>query len=107
LCINTYDLAKINQYQTGLFVSYSLKTQLHKSTFHFADDPDSRKLEQLLEKMETIDDDCSNRDISFVKTAEKEAIEAYGIAKLPSLVFFKQVYNVIKLFSFVTDNKAQ
>ena len=40
--------------------------------------------------METIDDDCSNRDISFVKTAEKEAIEVYGIAKLPSLVFFKQ-----------------
>ena len=56
----------------------------------FSDDPESRKLDQLLEKMETIDDDCSKRDISFVKTAEKEAIEAYGIAKLPSIVFFKQ-----------------
>ena len=54
------------------------------------DDTDSRKLEQLLEKMETIDDDCSSRDISFVKTAEKEAIDVYGITKLPSLVFFKQ-----------------
>ena len=40
--------------------------------------------------METIDDDCSKRDISFVKTAEQEAVEAYGIAKLPALVFFKQ-----------------
>ena len=56
----------------------------------FSDDPEARKLDQLLEKMETIDDDCSKRDISFVKTAEKEAIEVYGIAKLPSLVFFKQ-----------------
>jgi hypothetical protein len=40
--------------------------------------------------METIDDDCSKRDISFVKTAEQEAVEAYGITKLPALVFFKQ-----------------
>ena len=40
--------------------------------------------------METIDDDCSSRDISFVKTSEQEAIDAYGISKLPALVFFKQ-----------------
>ena len=56
----------------------------------FSDDPESRKLEQLLESMETIDDDCSSRDISFVKTSEQEAIDAYGISKLPALVFFKQ-----------------
>ncbi len=61
-----------------------------KSSGFFSDDPDSRKLEQLLEKMETIDDDCSKRDISFLKTSEKEAIETFGIGKLPSLVFFKQ-----------------
>ena len=56
----------------------------------FLDDPEYRKLEQLLESMETIDDDCSSRDISFVKTSEQDAIEAYGISKLPALVFFKQ-----------------
>lgn len=52
-------------------------------------DPDYRKLEQLLEEMEKIDDDCSSRDIAFVKTAETEAIEAFGITKTPALVFFK------------------
>lgn len=61
----------------------------HFSTFT-ADDPDYRKLEQLFEVMEKIDDDCSSRDIQFVKTSEPESVEAFGIQKLPALVFFKQ-----------------
>ncbi len=32
-CINTFECPKINQYWTGLFVSYSVQTQLHKSIF--------------------------------------------------------------------------
>jgi hypothetical protein len=31
--INTVFLDKINQYSTGLFVSYSVKTQLHEKCF--------------------------------------------------------------------------
>ncbi len=30
LCINTFTCLKINQYWTGLFVSYSVKTELHE-----------------------------------------------------------------------------
>ena len=58
-------------------------------TFFFVDDVDSRKAENLLEVMEQIDDDCAKRGIHFVKVSEDGAAEQYGVARLPSLVFFK------------------
>ena len=58
-------------------------------TFFFADDVDSRKAENLLEVMEQIDDDCAKRGIHFVKVSEDGAAEQFGVARLPSLVFFK------------------
>ena len=57
--------------------------------FFFADDVDSRKAENLLEVMEQIDDDCAKRGIHFVKVSEDGAAEQFGVARLPSLVFFK------------------
>ena len=56
---------------------------------HFIDDVDSRKAENLLEVMEQIDDDCAKRGIHFVKVSEDGAAEQFGVARLPSLVFFK------------------
>jgi hypothetical protein len=53
------------------------------------DDTESRKAETLLEIMEQIDDDCAKRGIHFVKVSEDGAAEKNGVARLPSLVFFK------------------
>ena len=39
--------------------------------------------------MEQIDDDCAKRGIHFVKVSEDGAAEQFGVARLPSLVFFK------------------
>ena len=39
--------------------------------------------------MEQIDDDCAKRGIQFVKVSEEGAAEAFGVARLPSLVFFQ------------------
>ena len=55
----------------------------------FTDDADSRKAENLLEVMEQIDDDCAKRGIQFVKVSEEGAAEQFGVARLPSLVFFQ------------------
>lgn len=63
--------------------------KLVKSKHFFADDVDSRKAENLLEVMEQIDDDCAKRGIHFVKVSEDGAAEQFGVARLPSLVFFK------------------
>ena len=60
--------------------------------FHTSDDPDSRKVDQLLETLENIDDDCSLRGIHFVKVASDENDESndiFGIEKLPKLVYFE------------------
>ena len=57
-----------------------------------SDDPDSRKVDQLLETLENIDDDCSLRGIHFVKVASDENDESndvFGIEKLPKLVYFE------------------
>ena len=39
--------------------------------------------------MEQIDDDVAKHGIQFVKCSEEGAAEQYGVARLPSLVFFK------------------
>ena len=55
------------------------------------DDPDSRKVDQLLETLERIDDDCAVRGIHFVKVADDDKDEnnvGFGIDKLPKLVYF-------------------
>ena len=39
--------------------------------------------------MEQIDDDVAKHGIQFVKCSEEGAVEQYGVARLPSLVFFK------------------
>ena len=60
--------------------------------FYTSDDPDSRKVDQLLETLENIDDDCSLRGIHFVKVASDENDESndvFGIEKLPKLVYFE------------------
>ena len=54
---------------------------------YLSDDTDSRKVVNLLEVMEQIDDDCTKRGIRFVKVSEEGAAEQYGVARLPSLVF--------------------
>ena len=56
------------------------------------DDPDSRKVDQLLETLERIDDDCAVRGIHFVKVASDDndnSNDVFGIEKLPKLVYFE------------------
>ena len=68
-------------------------TSVTISPCFLVDDPDSRKVEQLLETLESIDDDCAAREIHFVKFADdeenKEHDRRFGIANLPKLIYFK------------------
>ena len=70
-------------------IKYFLSNLVYSYT---SDDPDSRKVDQLLETLENIDDDCSLRGIHFVKVASDENDESndiFGIEKLPKLVYFE------------------
>lgn len=59
-------------------------------------DAKSRKVDQLLENLEMIDDDCDTRGIHFVKISEAGAGAKFGLATLPTLVFFRS--NVPNIF---------
>ena len=61
----------------------------NKKVFFRSDDGESRKADQLLETLERIDDECDAKGIHFVKVKEPRAGEAYGINRLPKLVFFR------------------
>ena len=94
------------------FVSAELRKPRTFLTLHYllSDDADSRKAENLLEVMEQIDDDCAKRGIAFVKVSEEGAAEQHGVARLPSLVFFKSdlptVYEGIVPILTVASNHA-
>ena len=55
----------------------------------FLDNAKSSKMDQILESVETIDDDCDTRGVHFVKIADPAAAYHYGISTLPTLVYFK------------------
>ena len=46
-------------------------------------------MENILENMETIDDDCDVHGVHFVKISDPAAAYHYGITTLPTLVYFK------------------
>ena len=73
-------------------VTLSYELIILRCCFHASDDPDSRKVDQLLETLERIDDDCAVRGIHFVKVAsddKDESNDVFGIEKLPKLVYFE------------------
>jgi len=49
----------------------------------------STQMDQILESVETIDDDCDARGVHFVKISDPAAAYHYGISTLPTLVYFK------------------
>ena len=53
------------------------------------DNPKSTKTNEILESLETIDDDCDSKGVHFVKIADPAAAYHYGITTLPTLVYFK------------------
>ncbi|KAG1669120.1 putative protein disulfide-isomerase C1F5.02 [Nymphon striatum] len=49
----------------------------------------SKKCDAVLKELENIDDDADKSGIPFVKVDDKEALEEYGIEKVPALVYFE------------------
>ena len=74
-----------------LFCEYSqliLKTRFTTMLIS-PDNPKSTKTNEILESLETIDDDCDSKGVHFVKIADPAAAYHYGITTLPTLVYFK------------------
>lgn len=62
---------------------------------NFTDDNDDEDSMQVLEELETIDDDCDKHGIQFVKIDDADVAKEFGIDEIPSIVYFeKQIPNL-------------
>lgn len=55
-----------------------------------ADDNNDRKSQRVLNELENIDDECDQLGVTFVKIDNAEEAKEYGIAKVPSMLYFEK-----------------
>jgi hypothetical protein len=60
------------------------------------DEEGDKKSQKIISELENIDDECEEKDISFVKTSDEGIEKEYDLPSLPTLVFyrnrFRQIY---------------
>lgn len=56
----------------------------------FSDEHDSQESEDVNEKLEEIDGETDNLDITFVKMADPRYARKWGVTKLPAIVYFRK-----------------
>ncbi|KAK7793468.1 hypothetical protein R5R35_013845 [Gryllus longicercus] len=54
-----------------------------------------KKSQKIIQELENIDDECEEKDISFVKTSDEDIDKEYDLASLPSLVFYRNKFREI------------
>ena len=55
-----------------------------------ADDHGNKDSEEVNEKLENIDGETDNLDITFVKMADPRYARKWGVTKLPAIVYFRK-----------------
>jgi hypothetical protein len=73
------------------------------------DEEGDKKSQKIISELENIDDECEEKDISFVKTSDDRIEKEYDLPSLPAVVFyrnkFRQIYTgtycaVSRIFAF-------
>lgn len=78
-------------YPTYILSSKTLITaQQQHNTNSVSDDNDDEDSIQVLDDLETIDDDCDKHGIQFVKIDDDSAAKEFGIDEVPALVYFEK-----------------
>uniref|UniRef100_A0A146M1J4 Thioredoxin domain-containing protein n=1 Tax=Lygus hesperus TaxID=30085 RepID=A0A146M1J4_LYGHE len=54
-----------------------------------------KKSQKIIGELENIDDECEEKDISFVKTSDDDIEKEYDLPSLPSLVFYRNKFRKI------------
>ena len=54
------------------------------------DEHDDKESEKVDEKLENIDGETDNLDITFVKMADPRYARKWGVTKIPAIVFFRR-----------------
>ena len=72
----------LNYYQSILILSYII-------FYCFTDDEKCESCEDILEELETIDDDTDKHGIQFVKSKDSKLASELGIFSFPALVYYE------------------
>lgn len=56
------------------------------------DENDVPESAEVLARLETIDDETNNMDITFVKMADARYARKWGVTKLPAIVYFRNKF---------------
>ncbi len=68
----------------------SLRELFYEQILFFSVEHDHDESTAALEKLENIDSETDNLDITFVKMADSRYARKWGVTKLPALVYFRK-----------------
>lgn len=86
-------LLEENEFLTVYFCKYFLKIVSEswtKNLFILVDEAGHPESDAVLEKLENIDSETDNLDITFVKMADARYARKWGVTKLPAIVYFRK-----------------
>ena len=63
---------------------------IHCPYYCTTDENDCALCDEVLSKLETIDDEADSLDITFVKIKDTRYAKKYGLHKLPALAYFRK-----------------
>lgn len=84
---------------------YPFVCVIHQSFTDETDHPDSALV---LEKLENIDSETDNLDITFVKMSDSRYARKWGVTKLPAIVYFRKRFpSIYRGEKKKSDNKKE
>lgn len=91
-----------------MFVIFPIWLLEKKIILIILDEHNSKESEEVNEKLENIDGETDNLDITFVKMADPRYARKWGVTKLPAIVYFRKrfpsIYRGKTLFSISRRN---
>jgi hypothetical protein len=64
------------------------------------DEESDKRSHKIISELENIDDECEEKDISFVKTSDPGIEKEYDLPSLPALVFYRNKFRQIYTGTF-------
>lgn len=86
-------LLEENEFLTVYFCEWCrrhLQVAIFTFIWIFSVEHDNEESTNVLEKLENIDSETDNLDITFVKMADSRYARKWGVTKLPALVYFRK-----------------
>jgi hypothetical protein len=71
------------------------------------DEESDKRSQKIISELENIDDECEEKDISFVKTSDPGIQKEYDLPSLPALVFYRNKFRQIYTGTFKVMNTLQ